>query len=87
MKVLCACEESQAVCIAFGNNGHEAYSCDIESCSGGYPEWHIQGDVIPLLTEAAWDIVIAFPPPALICAFPAPDILQKNGPTEGSNKQ
>ena len=49
MKVLVACEESQAVCKAFRKRGHEAYSCDIIECSGGHPEWHIQGDVLPLL--------------------------------------
>lgn len=42
MKVLVACEESQRVCIAFRNRGHEAYSCDLMPCSGGHPEWHIQ---------------------------------------------
>ena len=47
--VLVACEESQAVCIAFRERGFEAYSCDIQECSGGRPEWHIQGDVLPLL--------------------------------------
>lgn len=51
MKVLVACEESQTVCKAFRERGHEAYSCDILPCSGGHPEWHIQGDVIPLLNE------------------------------------
>lgn len=61
MKVLCACEESQAVCIEFRKLGNEAYSCDIQECSGGHPEWHIQGDVIPLLSEH-WDIIVAFPP-------------------------
>ena len=45
MKVLVACEESQVVCKAFRARGHEAYSCDIQECSGGHPEWHIQGDV------------------------------------------
>ena len=49
MKVLIACEESQTVCKAFRENGHEAYSCDIQECSGGHPEWHIHGDVLPLL--------------------------------------
>lgn len=77
MKVLVACEESQAVCIAFRELGHEAYSCDIQECSGGYPEWHIQEDVLPLLNgrcsfhttdgqmhwiEGKWDMIIAFPP-------------------------
>jgi len=61
MKVLCACEESQAVTIEFRKLGHEAYSCDIQPCSGNHPEWHIQGDVIPLL-EQDWDLIIAFPP-------------------------
>lgn len=46
MKVLVACEESQAVCKAFREKGHEAYSCDIQPCSGGHPEWHIQRDVL-----------------------------------------
>ena len=49
MKVLVACEESQRVCMAFRERGHEAYSCDIQECSGGHPEWHIQGDVIAIL--------------------------------------
>lgn len=64
MKVLVACEESQEVCKAFRKLGHEAYSCDIQDCSGGHPEWHIQQDVIPLLNEK-WDMIIAFPP----CTF------------------
>ena len=61
MKVLVACEESQAVCKAFREKGHEAYSCDIVTCSGGHPEWHLQQDVLPLLKEK-WDMIIAFPP-------------------------
>ena len=61
MKVLVACEESQAVCKAFREKGHEAYSCDIVDCSGGHPEWHLQQDVLPLLKEK-WDMIIAFPP-------------------------
>lgn len=77
MKVLIACEESQRVCIEFRWLGHEAYSCDIEPCSGGYPKWHIQHDVIPLLNgdcrfhtmdgkvhniKGKWDMIIAHPP-------------------------
>lgn len=50
MKVLIACEESQRVCTAFREKGHEAYSCDIIECSGGHPEWHIQGDVLKVLS-------------------------------------
>jgi site-specific DNA-cytosine methylase len=61
MRILVACEESQAVTIEFRKRGHEAYSCDIEPCSGGHPEWHLQQDVIPLLDEK-WDMILAFPP-------------------------
>lgn len=61
MKILIACEESQAVTIEMRNMGLEAYSCDIEPCSGGHPEWHIQEDVTELLDEN-WDMVISFPP-------------------------
>ena len=49
MKALIACEESQRVCVEFRKLGHEAYSCDIEPCSGEHPEWHIQNDVLSLL--------------------------------------
>jgi len=61
MKILIACEESQTVCNAFRKKGHEAFSCDILPCSGGHPEWHIQGDVLPELKKD-WDMIIAFPP-------------------------
>lgn len=61
MRVLVACEESQAVTKELRRLGHEAYSCDIIPCSGGHPEWHLQQDVIPLLKEK-WDMIIAFPP-------------------------
>lgn len=75
MRVLVACEESQAVCIAFRELGHEAYSCDLQECSGGHPEWHITYDAVQashggeLLTESwhtinipKWDLMIAHPP-------------------------
>ena len=76
MKILVACEESQRVCTAFREKGHEAYSCDIEFCSGGHPEWHIWADVTSLLNGNCefltcdgqehsidkWDMIIAFPP-------------------------
>ena len=52
MKVLVACEESQRVCTAFREKGHEAYSCDIVECSGGHPEWHIKGDVLKVINPA-----------------------------------
>lgn len=61
MKVLVACEESQRVCLAFREKGHEAYSCDIQPCSGGHPEWHIRGDALELL-KLEWDMIIAHPP-------------------------
>lgn len=77
MRVLVACEESQAVCKEFRRIGHEAYSCDIIPCSGGNPEWHIMQDALPLLAgdcefmsmdgqthaiDGKWDMIIAFPP-------------------------
>ena len=61
MKILVACEESQRVCIEFRKRGHEAYSCDIEPCSGGHPEWHLQVDALELL-KMDWDMILAFPP-------------------------
>ncbi|RGU91717.1 DNA cytosine methyltransferase [Clostridium sp. AF15-17LB] len=61
MKVLVACEESQAVTIELRKLGHEAYSNDIEQCSGGHPEWHLQADALELL-KMRWDMIIAFPP-------------------------
>jgi hypothetical protein len=61
MRVLIACEESQVVCIAFRELGHEAYSCDIQDCSGGHPEWHIKGDVLAHLSDG-WDLMIGHPP-------------------------
>ena len=61
MNVLVACEESQAVTTAFREYGIEAYSCDIDPCSGGRPEWHLQCDVADIL-GSGWDMMIAFPP-------------------------
>ena len=77
LKVLVACEESQRVCEAFRKRGCEAYSADLIDCSGGHPEWHIQGDVIPIINghcsfktndgvvhniDDEWDLIIAHPP-------------------------
>lgn len=62
LKVLVACEESQAVTIAFRNKGHEAFSCDIQECSGGHPEWHINGDAIEQAYSGKYDLMIAHPP-------------------------
>jgi hypothetical protein len=92
MRVLVACEESQAVTIELRRLGHEAYSCDIEPCSGGHPEWHIQQDVLPLLNGdctfktcdgvkhyigSAWDMLIAFPPCTHLCVSGAKFFEQK----------
>lgn len=75
MKVLVACEESQRVCAAFRERGHEAYSCDIQEPSGGHPEWHILGDALEAVKGGSvttmdgqahevgkWDLLIAHPP-------------------------
>lgn len=82
MKILVACEESQAVCKAFREKGHFVFSCDIQECSGGRPEWHIKGDVLPLLNgnchfktqdgiewfiKGKWDMIIAHPPCTRLC--------------------
>lgn len=61
MRILVACEESQAVTIELRRLGHEAYSCDIIPCSGGHPEWHLQVDALELL-KLKWDMIIAHPP-------------------------
>lgn len=77
MKILVACEESQTVTKELRRLGHEAYSCDIQACSGGHDEWHIEGDCLPLLNgfcefvtadgkrhsiDGRWDMILAFPP-------------------------
>jgi site-specific DNA-cytosine methylase len=67
MKVLVACEESQEVCKAFRARGHEAYSCDLQECSGRHPEWHLQMDVFQAIALEDWDIMIAFPPCTYLC--------------------
>ena len=94
MKVLVACEESQRVCTAFRERGHEAYSCDIIDCSGGHPEWHIKQDVLPLLNgrcefitcdgirhyiDGKWDLIIAHPPCTYLSNAGACRLYQKRG--------
>lgn len=61
MVVLIACEESQEVCKAFRDRGHDAFSCDLQDCSGGHPEWHIKADALEML-KLKWDLIIAHPP-------------------------
>ncbi|AUR96317.1 S-adenosyl-L-methionine-dependent methyltransferase [Vibrio phage 1.223.O._10N.261.48.A9] len=77
MRVLVACEESQAVCKEFRNLGHEAYSCDTQECSGGHPEWHIQDDALKVINREKWDMIIAFPPCTDLSAAGAPSWKQK----------
>lgn len=76
LRVLCACEESQTFCLAFRKLGCLAYSADLKMCSGGHPEWHVQGDVLRVLYAPVrfttcdgkihsikkWDLLLAFPP-------------------------
>lgn len=62
MKILIACEESQAVTKEFRKLGYEAYSCDLLPCSGGHPKWHIQDDVLKVIEQENWNMMIAFPP-------------------------
>ena len=61
MRILLACEESQAVCKEFRMLGHEAFSADIMDCTGDNPEWHLKGDVLEIIDQG-WDMMIAFPP-------------------------
>lgn len=82
MNVLIACEESQRVCLAFREKGHNAFSCDIQECSGCYPEWHIKDNVLKVLNgkctfttengethdiQGKWDLIIAHPPCTRLC--------------------
>lgn len=75
MNVLVACEESQEVCKAFREKGHNAFSCDVQEPSGGHPEWHILGDALEAIkggeivtmdgithSVGKWDLLIAHPP-------------------------
>ena len=70
--ILIGCEESQAITLAFRKLGHEAFSCDLLECSGGHPEWHIQGDVFDAIASKDWDLMIAHPP----CTFIANSSVQ-----------
>lgn len=78
MRVLIACEESQAVTIEFRKLGHEAFSCDILPCSGGHPEWHYQQDVFEVI-NMGWDLMIAHPPCTYLAASGAGWMYNKDG--------
>lgn len=92
MNILVACEESQAVTKELRRLGHNAFSCDIQKCSGGHPEWHILDDVLPLLNgncsftlesgerahiEGKWDMILAFPPCTHLAVSGAPHFEKK----------
>ena len=77
-KVLIACEESQAVTIAFRKLGFEAYSCDILPCTGGHPQWHYQQDVFEVINKG-WDLMIAHPPCTYLSVSGAKHLYNKDG--------
>lgn len=93
MKILIACEESQRVCLAFRRKGHEAYSADLQECSGGYPEYHVKGDVLKILNYPTrfitqdntyhfidkWDLIIAHPPCTYLTLAGNRHLYNKNG--------
>ena len=92
MNILVACEESQEVCKELRKRGHRAFSCDIQECSGGHPEWHIKDDVTKLVNgncefrlqdgnsdrqEGRWDMLICFPPCTHLAVSGAPHFAKK----------
>ena len=77
-KILVACEESQAITIKLRDLGHEAFSCDILPCSGGHPEWHLQGDVFNYINNG-WDLMIAHPPCTYLSVSGAMHLYNKDG--------
>lgn len=81
MRVLIACEESQVVCIEFRKKGHEAFSCDLQECSGGHPEWHIKQDILLHLNNG-WDLMIAHPECKYLCFSGERWIKEKHGRAE-----
>ena len=79
MKILVACEESQAVTKELRKLGHEAYSCDVQECSGGHPEWHIKGDALKTAYGEHWDMMIAHPPCTYLAVSGARWLYNKDG--------
>jgi hypothetical protein len=78
MRILVACEESQAVTKELRKLGHEAFSCDLLPCSGGHPEWHYQQDVFEVINEG-WDMMIAHPPCTFLAVSGARWLYNKDG--------
>lgn len=85
MRILVACEESQAVTKELRRLGHEAYSCDIQECSGGHPEWHLQINALELL-KMKWDMIIAHPPCTFLSAAGAQRLFHKGGQVKDINR-
>lgn len=85
MRILVACEESQAVTIELRRLGHEAYSCDIQECSGGHPEWHIRADALELL-KLKWDMIIAHPPCTYLTAASAVRLFNHDGTIKDADR-
>lgn len=79
MKILIACEESQTVCKAFREKGHDAFSCDLLDCSGGHPEWHYKTDVLEVI-NMGWDLMIAHPPCTWLCQAMRTNAARKDRP-------
>jgi len=78
MRILVACEESQAITKEFRELGHEAFSCDLLPCSGGHPEWHYQQDVFEVI-DKGWDMMIAHPPCTFLAVSGARWLYNKDG--------
>ncbi len=78
MRILVACEESQAITKEFRKLGHEAFSCDLLHCSGGHPEWHYQQDVFEVI-DKGWDMMIAHPPCTYLAVSGARWLYNKDG--------
>ena len=78
MKILVACEESQAVTKELRKLGHQAFSCDLLPCSGGYPEWHFKQDVFEVIKQG-WDMMIAHPPCTFLAVSGARWLYNKDG--------
>jgi len=78
MRILLGCEESQAVCIEMRKLGHEAFSCDLQPCSGGHPEWHLKMDIFEAI-KLGWDMMICFPPCTYLTVTGARWLYNKDG--------
>ena len=87
MRILIACEESQTIAKAFRDLGHDAFSCDLSECSGGYPEWHIQGDAIEIAYTQDWDMMIAHPPCTYLAVSGARWMYNKDGSRNEDREQ